>query len=86
MMSLDSCLVLKESLPSLLCKATVEHDSVSFNNNDEQVNCLDFHMGFLDRKILLGDFFPHFLKINLSEGYQTKEAGMTEIEVKMVFK
>lgn len=26
------------------------------------------------------------MKINFSEGYQTKEAGLTEIEVKMVFK
>lgn len=57
MMSLDSSLVLNESLPSLLCKAIVEHDSVSFNDSDEQVNCLDFYVGFLERKILLCDFF-----------------------------
>lgn len=52
MLSLDSSLVFKESLPAFLCKDTVEHVSLSFNDSDEQVNCLDFHMGFLERIVL----------------------------------
>lgn len=55
MLSLDSSLVLKESLPALLCKDTVEHDSVSFNDSDEQVNCLDFSHGLFGE-----DFFVIF--------------------------
>lgn len=66
MMSPDSSLILSKSLPFPMTKVTIENGAngaLCLTVDNEQVNCLDFHMDFLERTVLIALPTLFFLNI-----------------------